>query len=62
VLFFDEIPWIATKRSNFLELIGHFWNDWAVRNNVLPFEHKTVFVFVCIGVVVDVDVDVDFDV
>ncbi|MCU0374102.1 MAG: ATP-binding protein [Chitinophagaceae bacterium] len=35
VLFFDEIPWIATKRSNFLELIGHFWNDWAVRNNVL---------------------------
>lgn len=35
VLFFDEIPWIATTRSNFLELLGHFWNDWAVRNNVL---------------------------
>ncbi|HSK11617.1 MAG TPA: ATP-binding protein, partial [Phnomibacter sp.] len=35
VLFFDELPWMATPRSNFLELLGHFWNDRAVRNNVL---------------------------
>lgn len=35
VLFFDELPWMSTPRSNFLELLGHFWNDWAVRNNVL---------------------------
>ena len=35
VLFFDELPWMATARANFLELLGHFWNDWAARNNVL---------------------------
>jgi AAA+ ATPase superfamily predicted ATPase len=35
VIFFDEIPWIANTRSGFLEALGHFWNDWAVYNNVV---------------------------
>jgi uncharacterized protein len=29
VIFFDELPWIATPKSNFLEELGYFWNDWA---------------------------------
>lgn len=34
VVFFDELPWIATARSGFLEAFGYFWNDWASRNNI----------------------------
>jgi uncharacterized protein len=29
VVFLDELPWIATPKSNFLEELGYFWNDWA---------------------------------
>jgi AAA+ ATPase superfamily predicted ATPase len=35
IIFFDELPWIATTRSGFLEALGHFWNDWASRNQVV---------------------------
>lgn len=28
VLFFDELPWLATPRSLFLQMLGHFWNDF----------------------------------
>lgn len=28
VLFFDELPWIYTPRSNFVQLLAHFWNDY----------------------------------
>lgn len=35
ILFFDELPWLATSRSMFLEMLGHFWNDYAVKANVL---------------------------
>lgn len=35
VLFFDELPWISTHRSKFLGMLGHFWNDWAVHNQVV---------------------------
>ncbi len=35
VLFFDELPWIASARSGFLEALGYFWNDWAAHNRVL---------------------------
>jgi hypothetical protein len=27
VLFFDEVPWIHTARSGFLEKLAHLWND-----------------------------------
>ncbi|MDO6432713.1 ATP-binding protein [Flavitalea sp. BT771] len=35
IIFFDELPWIATSRSGFLEALGHFWNDWAAYNQVV---------------------------
>src|SRR5258708_5332233 len=35
VIFFDEVPWIATTRSGLLEALGHFWNDWAAYNHVV---------------------------
>ncbi|MBL0912790.1 MAG: ATP-binding protein [Bacteroidia bacterium] len=35
VLFIDELPWMDTPRSRFLEALGHFWNDYAAHNNVL---------------------------
>lgn len=31
VLFFDELPWMATRRSGCLEELEFFWNDWCSR-------------------------------
>ncbi|RYM33979.1 ATPase [Brumimicrobium glaciale] len=28
VIFIDELPWIATKRSGFIQLLAHLWNDY----------------------------------
>ncbi|WP_205677764.1 AAA family ATPase [Brumimicrobium salinarum] len=28
VIFIDELPWIATKRSGFVQLLAHLWNDY----------------------------------
>ena len=30
VLFIDELPWLAARRSGFLSAFEHFWNGWAV--------------------------------
>jgi hypothetical protein len=35
VIFFDEMPWLATHRSGFLNAFGFFWNSWAVKNNIV---------------------------
>ncbi|MDZ7898456.1 MAG: ATP-binding protein [Arcicella sp.] len=35
VIFFDELPWIAGKRSNFLEELAYWWNDWASEQNLV---------------------------
>ena len=35
VVFFDELPWLATHKSGFLRALGMFWNSWASRNNVV---------------------------
>lgn len=36
VLFFDELPWMDTPRSNFIGAFTWFWNSWASKqNNVL---------------------------
>lgn len=35
VLFFDELPWLDTKRSGFLQAFEHFWNSWVSRQNDL---------------------------
>ncbi len=38
VIFFDEMPWMDTGRSNFLTVFGHFWNSWAA------WEHNIVMI------------------
>ena len=35
VVFFDELPWIASARSKFLQNFSHFWNDWAEKSGVV---------------------------
>lgn len=35
VVFFDELPWLASRRSGFLRAFEHFWNSWAVKRNDL---------------------------
>ena len=29
VVFLDELPWLDTKRSDFMIALEHFWNSWA---------------------------------
>lgn len=28
VIFIDELPWVATARSSFVQFLAHFWNDY----------------------------------
>lgn len=35
VIFFDELPWLATRKSNFLKWFGYFWNSWASQKHVV---------------------------
>lgn len=36
VIFLDELPWLATKKSDFLSALEHFWNSWAsAREDIL---------------------------
>lgn len=35
VLFFDELPWLGSKRSDFLKGFSWFWNSWAVKKNIV---------------------------
>jgi len=35
VLFFDELPWLASSKSGFLEAFSHFWNNWANTQNIV---------------------------
>jgi predicted AAA+ superfamily ATPase len=35
VVFFDELPWLASPRSGFLPAFEHFWNSWAVKQRNL---------------------------
>ena len=36
VIFLDELPWLDTRRSNFLSGLEHFWNSWAsARTDIL---------------------------
>lgn len=35
VLFFDELPWLDSRRSGFLRAFEHFWNSWASRQRIL---------------------------
>ena len=36
VLFFDEMPWIDNKGSDFVEALEYFWNSWvATRDDIV---------------------------
>ncbi|MEZ4843232.1 MAG: ATP-binding protein [Bacteroidia bacterium] len=35
VIFFDELPWIDSHRSGFLQEFGYWWNDWASKKNLV---------------------------
>lgn len=35
IVFFDEFPWIASHRSNFLQEFTYWWNNWAANQNIL---------------------------
>jgi hypothetical protein len=35
VVFLDEMPWLATNRSGFVEALGQFWNSWGSRRKDL---------------------------
>lgn len=35
VVFIDELPWIATAKSDFLTGFGYFWNSYVSKKNVL---------------------------
>ena len=37
VIFFDEMPWIDTPRSAFVEALEYFWNAWAAQRNDILF-------------------------
>ena len=40
ILFFDEVPWLASRRSRFLNTLEHFWNRYISRN-------KNVILIIC---------------
>lgn len=35
VVFIDELPWLATHKSDFLTGFGYFWNSYASRKNLV---------------------------
>lgn len=35
VIFIDELPWMSSRRSGFLQAFGWFWNSWAVKRDVV---------------------------
>lgn len=35
VVFIDELPWIAGKKSDFIKAFGFFWNNWASKQKIV---------------------------
>jgi uncharacterized protein len=35
VVFFDELPWLSTNKSEFIRGLSYFWNSWAVNQNIV---------------------------
>jgi len=33
VIFIDELPWLATAKSGFVQLLAHLWNDYLSKEN-----------------------------
>lgn len=40
IIFFDELPWLASKNSGFLEALDYFWNSFLVKR-------KDIILIVC---------------
>lgn len=40
ILFFDEVPWLASPKSNFLNALEHFWNRYMSRK-------KNIILIIC---------------
>ena len=37
VIFIDEMPWIDTMKSDFVDALENFWNSWAARRDDILF-------------------------
>ena len=37
VVFIDEMPWLDTRKSGFLQAFDYFWNSWASANQEILF-------------------------
>ncbi|MDX2249646.1 MAG: ATP-binding protein [Bacteroidia bacterium] len=35
VVFLDELPWLASHKSGFLNAFSFFWNSWATQKNIV---------------------------
>ncbi len=35
IVFFDELPWMAGQKSDFIQGLSFFWNSWAVDQNIV---------------------------
>jgi uncharacterized protein len=35
IVFLDELPWLDTKRSNFIAGLSYFWNSWAANQHIV---------------------------
>ena len=45
VLFFDELPWMDTPKSNFIAAFSYFWNSWASMVPQLRLPEPVVLLF-----------------
>lgn len=37
IIFFDEMPWIDTRKSDFVSALEYFWNSWGAQRDNLMF-------------------------
>ena len=35
IVFLDELSWLGSRRSGFIEALGYFWNNWASKQNIV---------------------------
>lgn len=35
VVFLDELPWLGSPKSGFIEGLSYFWNSWASKQNIV---------------------------
>ena len=37
IIFFDEMPWLDSRKSDFISAFEYFWNDYAITNDEIIF-------------------------